>query len=193
KQCILSESRFDFLKDLVMLLPDVPACEYEDGGQPNASVQPPISDPASVKVQVYSQSVNMPDELKARINVAIAGVQGIYYSMSRGDYSSVIRQIQEVANVPHNKEDRGCVPPPEPTFVSSNKLNLNFYKESEEASISGAKNLGRQAAARSPHICIQDAEDSGSEHEEECRVPAIVPQYAQPKASVALLDEDYDT
>lgn len=153
KQCILSESRFDFLKDLVMLLPDVPACEYEDGGQPNASVQPPISDPAS----------------------------------------SVIRQIQEVANVPHNKEDRGCVPPPEPTFVSSNKLNLNFYKESEEASISGAKNLGRQAAARSPHICIQDAEDSGSEHEEECRVPAIVPQYAQPKASVALLDEDYDT
>lgn len=107
--------------------------------------------------------------------------------------SSVIRQIQEVATVPSIKEDRGCLPPPEPTFVSSNKLNLNFYKESEEASISGAKNLGRQAAARSPHIYIQDAEGSGSENEEECQVAAIVPQYAQPKASVALLDEDYDT
>lgn len=153
KLCILSESRFDFLKDLVMLLPDVPTCEYEDGGQPNASVQPPVSDSPS----------------------------------------SGIRQIQEDTNIPSNREDRGRVPPSEPTLVSSSKLNLNFYKESEEASISGTENLGRQAAAQSPHIYIQDAQDSGSENEEECQVPAIVPQYAQPKASVALLDEDYDT
>lgn len=107
--------------------------------------------------------------------------------------SSGVRQIQEDASIPSNQEDAGRVPPSEPTFISSNKLNLNFYKESEEASISGAENLGRQAAARSPHIYIQDVEDSGSENEEECRVPAIVPQYAQPKANVALLDEDYDT
>lgn len=107
--------------------------------------------------------------------------------------SSGNRQIQEVANIPSNKEDRGHVPPSEPTFVSSNKLNLNFYKESEEASISGAENLGRQAAARSPRIYIQDVDDSGSENEEDCRVTAVVPKYAQPKPSVALLDEDYDT
>jgi hypothetical protein len=107
--------------------------------------------------------------------------------------SSVIRQIQDDTSIPSNREDRGRVPPSEPTLVSSSKLNLNFYKESEEASISGAENLGRQAATRSPHIFIQDAQDSGSENEEECQVTAIVPQYAQPKASVALLDEDYDT
>jgi len=31
KQCILSESRFDFLKDLVISLPDVATCDYDDG------------------------------------------------------------------------------------------------------------------------------------------------------------------
>jgi hypothetical protein len=101
--------------------------------------------------------------------------------------------MQEDPSIPSNRQDKGRVPPSEPTAVSSNKLNLNFYKESEEATISGADSLGRQAASRSPHIYIQVAEDSGSENEEECRVRAIVPQYIQPKASVALLDEDYDT
>jgi hypothetical protein len=38
-----------------------------------------------VKDQVYSQSVNMLDELKAWITAAIAGVQRICYSASRGD------------------------------------------------------------------------------------------------------------
>jgi hypothetical protein len=38
KQCILSESRFDFLKDLVISLPDVASCDYDDGVvQPNAN------------------------------------------------------------------------------------------------------------------------------------------------------------
>ncbi|XP_069677175.1 dr1-associated corepressor isoform X2 [Periplaneta americana] len=38
KQCILSESRFDFLKDLVNDLPDVAACDSEDGAL-NATAQ----------------------------------------------------------------------------------------------------------------------------------------------------------
>jgi hypothetical protein len=41
KQCILSESRFDFLKDLVKTLPDVTTCDLEDGaGQAYTSVPP---------------------------------------------------------------------------------------------------------------------------------------------------------
>lgn len=38
------------------------------------------------KDQVYNQGVNTLDELKARIMAAIAGVQRIRYSASRGDY-----------------------------------------------------------------------------------------------------------
>ena len=80
----------------------------------------------------------------------------------------------------------------EPTAISSNRMNLNFYKESEEASISGTENFCQQAAARSSRPYSQDAEDSGSENDRAYKVPTIVPQYALPKAG-AMVDEDYDT
>jgi hypothetical protein len=78
-------------------------------------------------------------------------------------------------------------------------MNLNFYKESEEANISGTESFCR-AAAVSPQSSfihpsapdIQNTDDSGSENEEEYLRPVIVPQYVQPKAS-AMVDEDYDT
>jgi hypothetical protein len=85
------------------------------------------------------------------------------------------------------------MPSSETTAVTSNKLNLNFYKESEEASISGVESVGRQAAAQSSHIYIQEAVDSGSDNEEDCQIAAIVPRFIQNKASAALIDEDYDT
>jgi hypothetical protein len=78
-------------------------------------------------------------------------------------------------------------------------MNLNFYKESEEANISGTESFCQRAAEpshsslihpRAPDI--QDTDDSGSENEEEYLRPVIVPQFVQPKAS-AMVDEDYDT
>ncbi|GFG29812.1 hypothetical protein Cfor_00240 [Coptotermes formosanus] len=153
KQCILSESRFDFLKDLVISLPDVATCDCDDGAvQPNA-----ISD--------------------GKLDTASSGTW----------------QRQEGTSISSNRDGKGCMPPSaEPTAVSSNKMNLNFYKESEEANISGTENFCQHAAARRSLSYGQDAEDSGSENEGEYQVPAIVPQYTQPKAS-AVVDEDYDT
>lgn len=71
-------------------------------------------------------------------------------------------------------------------------MNLNFYKESEEANISGAENFRQHAAARRSRSYGRDTEDSGSENEGAHQVPAVVPQYTQPKTS-AVVDEDYDT
>ena len=83
-------------------------------------------------------------------------------------------------------------PSAEQTAVSSNKILLNFYKESEEANVSGTENFRQHAAARHSLSYSHDAEDSASENEVEFQVPAIVPQYTLPKAS-AVVDEDYDT
>jgi hypothetical protein len=81
-------------------------------------------------------------------------------------------------------------------------MNLNFYKESEEANITGTGtgSFCQQAAATPPRSSlirasaadIRDIDDSGSENEEEYLTPVIVPQHAQSKAS-AMVDEDYDT
>jgi hypothetical protein len=80
----------------------------------------------------------------------------------------------------------------EPAAVSSNKMNLNFYKESEEANMSGTENFCQHSATRHSLSYCQDAEDSGSDNEGAYQVPAVVPQYTQPKTS-AVVDEDYDT
>jgi hypothetical protein len=112
----------------------------------------------------------------------------VFLSNSSGTW-----QRQEGTSISSNRDGKGCMPPSaEPTAVSSNKMNLNFYKESEEANISGTENFCQHAAARRSLSYGQDAEDSGSENEGEYQVPAIVPQYTQPKAS-AVVDEDYDT
>ncbi|XP_021927340.1 uncharacterized protein LOC110833501 isoform X2 [Zootermopsis nevadensis] len=168
KQCILSESRFDFLKDLVIMLPDVTTCDLEDGaGQTSISVQP-------------SNSVG------------------------KSDTASAIQWKQEGVSVPSSREDIGHVSPSlQAAAVSSNKINLNFYKETEEASMSVTESFCQQPAAvavtppRSSFIHpsatdIRDTDDSGSENEERYRRPVIVPRYVQPKAS-ATVDEDYDT
>jgi len=80
----------------------------------------------------------------------------------------------------------------ESAAVSSNKMNLNYYKESEEANMSGAEHFRQHAAARHSLSYGRDTEDSGSENEGAYQVPAIVPQYTQPKTN-AMVDEDYDT
>lgn len=117
-------------------------------------------------------------------------------------HGSGTRWKQEDVGVPSSGEDRGHVSPStQPTAVPSNKMNLNFYKESEEANITGTGtgSFCQQAAATPPRSSlirtsatdIQDT-DSGSENEEEYLTPVIVRQYAQAKAS-AMVDEDYDT
>lgn len=80
----------------------------------------------------------------------------------------------------------------EEAAVSSNKMNLNFYKESEEANMSGTEHFHQYAAARRSLSYSRDTEDSGSENEGAYQVPAVVSQYTQPKTS-AMVDEDYDT
>jgi len=80
----------------------------------------------------------------------------------------------------------------ESAAVSSNKMNLNFYKESEEANMSGTEHFRQHAAARRSLSYGRDTEDNGSENEGAYQVPAVVPQYTQPKTS-AMVDEDYDT
>ena len=76
--------------------------------------------------------------------------------------------------------------------VSSNKMNLNFYKESEEANMSGTENFRQHAAAQRSLSYGCDTEDSGSDNEGAHQAPAVVPQYTQPKTN-AMVDEDYDT
>lgn len=80
----------------------------------------------------------------------------------------------------------------ESAAVSSNKMNLNFYKESEEANMSGTEHFRQLAATRRSLSYGRDTEDSGSENEGAYQVPGVVPQYTQPKTS-AVVDEDYDT
>jgi len=70
-------------------------------------------------------------------------------------------------------------------------MNLNFYKESEEANMSSTEHF-RQHAAQCSLSYGRDTEDSGSENEGAYQVPTVVPQYTQSKTS-AMVDEDYDT
>jgi hypothetical protein len=112
----------------------------------------------------------------------------IFLSNSSGTW-----QKEEGTSIPSNRNSRECVPPhAESAAVSSNKMNLNFYKESEEANMSGTEHFRQHAAARRSHSYGRDTEDSGSENEGAYQVPAVVPQYMQPKTS-AMVDEDYDT
>jgi hypothetical protein len=115
--------------------------------------------------------------------------------------SSGIRQKHEGASIPSNIEDTGHVSPSSrPSALSSSKINPNFYKESEEVSISHAENFSHQVLSVLPQSSLtypsapdaRDTEDSGSENEEEYQASVIVPQYVQSKAS-AVIDEDYDT
>jgi len=111
-----------------------------------------------------------------------------FWSNSSGTW-----QKEEGTSIPSNRNSREWVPPHgESAAVSSNKMNLNFYKESEEANMSGTEHFRQHAAARRSLSYSRDTEDSGSENEGACQVPAIVAQYTQPKTS-AMVDEDYDT
>jgi hypothetical protein len=58
--------------------------------------------------------------------------------------------------------------------------------------MSGTEHFRQLAATHRSLAYGRDTEDSGSENEGSYQVPAVVPQYMQPKTS-GMVDEDYDT
>lgn len=104
KQCILSESRFDFLKDLVKNLPDVASCDGEEGNSPFLP-SPPCGN-ATGYIDL-SAGTRRPPETNVK------------KEMGQEPVTAVMSHPVPVQPAP---------------AVVTNQLHANFYKETDDSS-----------------------------------------------------------
>ncbi|KAJ9576948.1 hypothetical protein L9F63_006474, partial [Diploptera punctata] len=164
KQCILSESRFDFLKDLVKSLPDVTTCDSEDSSvQPNACSLP-------------SNSTGNPDSAMTGFRRSQEDCN-ISSSMEDGDY---VPNIAEPAPLITNRMN--------PNFYKENLEGAAAMNVGHQA----LPPPSQSSVLYSNVPETRDIEDSDGDNEE-FKSSALTAQYIPPPQVSGIIDEDYDT
>ncbi|XP_075212892.1 negative cofactor 2 alpha isoform X2 [Lycorma delicatula] len=148
KQCILSESRFDFLKDLVKSLPDSSTCD-DDNASGSACLSPAPTVPTST---TYSSGPRQPDILI--VNQAPLPEDGCILpdsgeTLVGAEYEA---RIFPTTTVCQNSED-----------VYSVRMNPNFYTETPPVQINSRPNhfssspsAGKKERSSSPPVLVVD-------------------------------------
>ncbi|XP_049864579.1 dr1-associated corepressor-like [Schistocerca gregaria] len=207
KQCILSESRFDFLKDLVKNLPDVASCDGEEGNSPFLPSPPCGNTAGYIDLSVGTRRLPETDVKKETGQESVTP-------------TPIMSHPLPVQTVP---------------AVVTNQLHANFYKETDDSSpsygqvpVTSEGTIGRGSIfhvtpADSPQpaavvmpaveaikpervesnlLCstatgITSVIDTVSSSETaigafNAQTPLVIPQYVKTEVSIAL-DDDCDT
>lgn len=162
KQCILSESRFDFLKDLVKNIPDASAQEDNEN---NILFDASMENRESTSVSGTRQTT--PDESKTSSTVIRYGPSISHEEGCATTSSSTITKRKS-----SNRASRS-------NSNNSRRKNSSSTQSTEEDDLDSDDSSDSGKSAKIPKLMVED-------------VPPLIPILSQSKNDVLVIDEDYD-
>lgn len=146
KQCIISESRFDFLRDLVKNIPDIGVNEEQLSGSEAGYGNEAGASPASTST---SSSSNGGGTGQAQGSESISGAGLLlrsesYTPSSSSNYASTLPIVPQL-HIPTQQQQQSQSQPPNSLKRPFNHANsLNFYKEISLEDSSSSTSSGRE-------------------------------------------------
>ncbi|XP_044763818.1 transcription regulator complex subunit bur6 [Coccinella septempunctata] len=166
KQCILAESRFDFLKDLVKNIPDASAQEDNENNLLfDASLENPESTSVSA-IAPYSRQISQVDENK-KSNTVIRYGPCMPHDSAATSSSTVTRRKSITQS---NSRDSNNI---------SREENSNSTQSAEDDTKSDDISSDDEKPAKILKLVSED-------------VPPLIPILSHSKNDVLVIDEDYD-